>query len=112
MSRPVSLAALRLCVNSGLHGSGLELGPVNTNAFRDYAGKTNWSKPFWTKAGNPGIQTGWVRVGTTQPQPRWGCGFFGRVSQGSSCLATLGWRPESRWDSALEFPNGIEIKVN
>ena len=26
------------------------------------------------------------------------------VSQGSSCLATLGLAPESRWDSELEFP--------
>ena len=30
----------------------------------------------------------------------------GPFSQGSSFLATLGWRPESRWDSTLEFPKG------
>ena len=29
----------------------------------------------------------------------------GAVSQGSSCLATLGFEPESLWDSALEFPH-------
>ena len=26
------------------------------------------------------------------------------LTQGSSCLATLGFEPESRWDSLLEFP--------
>ena len=34
----------------------------------------------------------------------------GLVSQGSSCLATLGFEPESLWDSALEFPKGIATK--
>ena len=38
------------------------------------------------------------------PLGLWVCG---PLSQGSSFLATLGWRPESRWDSALEFPHGI-----
>jgi len=42
---------------------------------------------------------------------------FGHVSQGSShaapksgvggCLATLGFKPESLWDSPLEFPKGV-----
>ena len=32
---------------------------------------------------------------------------FNPVSQGSSSLATLGWRPESRWDSAWELPQPI-----
>jgi hypothetical protein len=32
-------------------------------------------------------------------QPRWGWMTCGRFSQGSSCLATLGFGPESRWDS-------------
>ena len=34
---------------------------------------------------------------------------FGHVSQGSSFLATLGFEPESLWDSSLEFPKGITI---
>jgi len=29
------------------------------------------------------------------------------MSQGGSFLATLGFRPESPWDSGLEFPKGI-----
>ena len=33
-------------------------------------------------------------------QPRWGWADSGKLTQGSSSLATLGWRPESRWDSA------------
>ena len=35
----------------------------------------------------------------------------GVVSQGSSCLATQGFEPESLWDSALEFPKGIRLKA-
>ena len=35
---------------------------------------------------------------------------FGHVSQGSSCLATLGLEPESLWDSSLAFPLGTEAK--
>jgi hypothetical protein len=31
----------------------------------------------------------------------------GLVSQGSSFLATLGFEPESLWDSFLEFSKGI-----
>jgi hypothetical protein len=34
----------------------------------------------------------------TVAQPRWGCGDFSRLTQGSSSLATLGWRTQSRWD--------------
>ena len=33
---------------------------------------------------------------------------FAHVSQGSSCLATLGFESESRWDSSLGFPKGIK----
>src|SRR6267154_2717193 len=38
-------------------------------------------------------------------------GLFGlaAMSQGSSFLATLGFRPESLWDSVLEFPKGIRL---
>ena len=32
------------------------------------------------------------------PQPRWGWLDFMRLTQGSSCLATLGWRTQSLWD--------------
>jgi hypothetical protein len=38
-----------------------------------------------------------IRGGLTQP--RWGWGNLTRLTQGSSCLATLGWRTKSRWDS-------------
>ena len=31
-------------------------------------------------------------------QPRWGWIFRGLLPQGSSCVATLGWGTESRWD--------------
>ena len=34
----------------------------------------------------------------TQPQPRWGWLNLLRLTQGSSCLATLGWMTQSRWD--------------
>jgi hypothetical protein len=35
------------------------------------------------------------------PQPRWGCVHHRNVTQGSSCLATLGWKPRSLWDCSL-----------
>jgi hypothetical protein len=41
-----------------------------------------------------------------EPQPRWGYADWG-LTQGSSCLATLGFKPESRWDSSVEFPKAI-----
>jgi hypothetical protein len=33
--------------------------------------------------------------------------IYGPVSQGSSCLATLGFKPESRWDSKPAFPKAL-----
>ena len=42
----------------------------------------------------------------TTPLGLWGGGAF---PQGSSFLATLGFEPESRWDSAGEFPKGITL---
>src|SRR5439155_7017605 len=51
--------------------------------------------------------TGLCQISAIEPQPRWGCLPFAEISQGSSSLATLGFEPESRWDSALEFPKGI-----
>ena len=42
-------------------------------------------------------------VRCTRTQPRWGCGPMDPGTQGSSCLATLGWRLESLRDS----PNRI-----
>ena len=37
-----------------------------------------------------------------EAQPRWGCRFLPRPTQGSSFLATLGWRTQSRWDWKFE----------
>ncbi len=37
---------------------------------------------------------------TPRTQPRGGWRISGTLPQGSSCLATLGWELESRWDSA------------
>ena len=31
------------------------------------------------------------------------------ISQGSSFLATLGWRPQSLWDSAIRTSMGVQI---
>ena len=33
------------------------------------------------------------------------------VSQGSSCVATLGWKTESLWDSALKFPKNVCVSA-
>jgi len=33
------------------------------------------------------------------PQLRWSWGYWGRLTHGSSCVATMGFEPESRWDS-------------
>jgi hypothetical protein len=50
-------------------------------------------------------QRGWGEVprwtGTEWPQPRCGWEFLRTLTQGSSCLATLGFGPESRWDSQM-----------
>ena len=45
------------------------------------------------------------------PQSATPLGLFpgARPSQGSSFLATLGWRPESRWDSPGEFPQELPL---
>ena len=32
------------------------------------------------------------------------------ISQGSSCLATLGWRTESRWDSRTDAPQARDLE--
>src|SRR6266567_6845206 len=40
--------------------------------------------------------------GATRPQPRWGCETPATFTQGSSSLATLGFVPESLWDSFQE----------
>ena len=39
-----------------------------------------------------------------RPQPRWGWKACRRCTQGSSCLATLGFEPESLWDSRIGAP--------
>jgi len=49
---------------------------------------------------NPtGLWTLTVTMRGGETQPRWGWMRFAAVTQGSACRATLGWRPESRWDS-------------
>ena len=58
---------------------------------RSYPGLTTQTIP------NPnGVLAG---VRCTGTQPRWGCGPLDSGTQGSSSLATLGWRLESLWDS-------------
>jgi hypothetical protein len=42
-----------------------------------------------------------------QPQPRWGWLGFLRLTQGGSCLATLGFVPESLWDSVTNTDPGL-----
>src|SRR5438552_2296884 len=46
---------------------------------------------LWPKPG--------ARAGAHGSQPRCGWGGFLPMTQGSSCLATLGFETESRWDS-------------
>jgi len=68
---------------------GCEVGPsASDRATLGHPGKT---------VINPNGVAASVTAGGTQP--RWGKMMFGRYSQGSSCLATLGFEPESRWDS-------------
>src|SRR5258707_13533513 len=43
--------------------------------------------------------TGLHHLAIRWPQPRWGCADSGCITQGSSCVATLGFEPESLWDS-------------
>jgi hypothetical protein len=45
-------------------------------------------------------------------QPRWGCGIWRLPTQGSSSLATLGFRAESRWDSPTARRRGRMVKRN
>ena len=54
------------------------------------------------------LNPNWVAPGSS-PKVATPLGLLagGAVSQGSSCLATLGFEPESRWDSTGEFPKGI-----
>jgi len=58
---------------------------------RSYPGLTTQNQS------NPnGVLAGVIGTGT---QPRWGCDPLDSGTQGSSSLATLGWRLESLWDS-------------
>lgn len=41
------------------------------------------------------------------PQPRWGWQNLPRLTQGSPCGATLGWRTQSRWDCPENFEKFI-----
>ena len=70
------------------------------------------SYPGWspTQFSTP---TGLRRISAAEPQPRWGRLPFAHISPGSSFLTTLGFVPESLWDSSLEFPKGItQPKLN
>lgn len=49
---------------------------------------------------NPNGVAAWFRAHRTQP--RWGCGLFIIVTQGSRVAATLDFGTESRWDSQSE----------
>ena len=42
-----------------------------------------------------------ARAGARWSQPLWGWGRVGRFTQGSSPLATLGWRAQSLWDCRI-----------
>ena len=56
-------------------------------------------RPWVNVVRNFSNPNGVVSVGRAQsPQPRWGWGNFYPLTQGSSFLATLGWRTQSRWD--------------
>jgi len=44
---------------------------------------------------------------STVPQPRWGWWDSLQLTQGSSFLATLGWRTQSRWDCRQTSPETI-----
>src|ERR1043166_4503603 len=63
--------------------------------------------PTFGERGNPGTTSTrlWrnhaVKTEMEWPQPRCGWGCLRTVTQGSSCLATLGFGTESRWDSRL-----------
>ena len=52
----------------------------------------------------------WFRVPSPRAATPVGLSPIGRLSQGSSFLATLGWRPESRWDSLLEREPALEFR--
>ena len=41
----------------------------------------------------------WCLRRSVRSQPLWGCAVVRALTQGSSCLATLGFGMESRWDS-------------
>ena len=75
----------------------------------------DWSEPGWRGATlghrfqltiNP---NGVVALGVVDgTQPCWGWGrMVDRFSQGSSCLATLGFKPESRWGSPFNQRGGL-----
>ena len=61
----------------------------------------------WVTAGrifNPNRVVSRLPHRAATPLGLWTCDA---LSQGSSFLATLGFEPESRWDSSLEFPEGM-----
>ena len=68
------------------------------------------SYPGW-RTGKISTPTGLRDHSPAEPQPRWGLPACGPCSQGGSCRATLGFQPESRWDSSWEFPPGIKPEL-
>ncbi|HYV27072.1 MAG TPA: serine hydrolase domain-containing protein, partial [Candidatus Eisenbacteria bacterium] len=50
------------------------------------------------------------QISVAKPQPRWGSWLLAQISQGSSFFATLGFLPESLWDSSLGFPKCIRLR--
>ena len=54
--------------------------------------------PWENRANEPQLQRGCGRFAPNPAPTPLGLGGFLRLTQGSSCLATLGWRTQSRWD--------------
>ena len=54
-----------------------------------------WVNGVWSPANPNGVA---ASARPAQTQPRWGWRDFLRLTQGSSCLATLGWWTQSLWD--------------
>jgi hypothetical protein len=54
-----------------------------------------WEKGVHTAANPNGVA---ASSEDRRPQPRWGWRHLAQFTQGSSLLATLGWRTQSLWD--------------
>ena len=92
----------------------------NRNAEQMHPAFAPFPNPNGIVSQSPGLRgtsyPGWTKIEITTPTGLWQTGHArGRnpfrvedvcftVSQGSSCLATLGWMMESRWDSRTDAP--------